>query len=159
VPARRKSMRKTKEVLRLPFKLGLGQRQIARRNSRQKSTRRSARWTGLGSKKRNSRLLQIHATGIAGADDCSISRLRGERVDHAGLDFSNRSYKPVPLVLEEGGPGVECFAGHAPRGMGTKTGGWHFRGRPLFEGRRFLAYRQMFSNCCIIVPSSVCICV
>src|SRR5208283_4280030 len=30
VPARRKSMRKTKEVLRLRFELGLGQRQIAR---------------------------------------------------------------------------------------------------------------------------------
>src|ERR1035438_1367181 len=30
VPARRKSMRKVKEVLRLRFELGLGQRQIAR---------------------------------------------------------------------------------------------------------------------------------
>jgi hypothetical protein len=30
VPARRKSMRKVKEVLRLGFELGLGQRQIAR---------------------------------------------------------------------------------------------------------------------------------
>ena len=30
VPARRMSMRKTKEVLRLKFELGLGQRQIAR---------------------------------------------------------------------------------------------------------------------------------
>src|ERR1039457_6601720 len=31
MPARRKSMRKVKEVLRLRFELGLGQRQIARR--------------------------------------------------------------------------------------------------------------------------------
>ena len=30
MPTRRKSMRKTKEVLRLRFELGLGQRQIAR---------------------------------------------------------------------------------------------------------------------------------
>ena len=30
MPARRKSMRKIKEVLRLRFELGLGQRQIAR---------------------------------------------------------------------------------------------------------------------------------
>jgi hypothetical protein len=30
VPARRKSMRKVKEVLRLRFELGFGQRQIAR---------------------------------------------------------------------------------------------------------------------------------
>ena len=52
VPARRKSMRKTKEVLRLSFELGLGQRQIARSCGMGLGTGPRVSGTGGGSRDR-----------------------------------------------------------------------------------------------------------
>ena len=70
------------------------------------------------------------------------------------LDFSNRSYTPLQMesaeqlvrVLDEGAAKV--------RGALSATGdeawkqGWRlsFQGKTIFEGSRFMAYREMFIN-------------
>lgn len=70
------------------------------------------------------------------------------------LDFSSGSYKPLPFesgkqlvkVLDEGAAKVRTAL------AGTTDEGWQqswklsFQGKPIFEGTRFAAYRQMFLN-------------
>jgi uncharacterized damage-inducible protein DinB len=70
------------------------------------------------------------------------------------LDFSQGSFQPVTLesaeqlvrVLDEGSAKVR----HALENMSDEAWkeNWKlsFQGKPLFEGSRFLAYRQMFLN-------------
>jgi uncharacterized damage-inducible protein DinB len=71
-----------------------------------------------------------------------------------GVDFSQRTYTPTPFespqqlvrVFDEGAAKVRTAL------AGMSEGGWSepwklaFQGKTLFEGTRFLAYRQMFLN-------------
>jgi uncharacterized damage-inducible protein DinB len=71
-----------------------------------------------------------------------------------GLDFSQQSYKP--LAFESAAQLVRVFddgvAKVRPALAGLPDSAWaqpwklSFQGRPIFEGSRFLAYRQMFLN-------------
>jgi uncharacterized damage-inducible protein DinB len=71
-----------------------------------------------------------------------------------GLDFSQRSYTPLPF--ESGSQLVRAFDEGAAKVraalQGVRDEAWtepwklSFQGKPLFEGTRFLAYRQMFMN-------------
>jgi uncharacterized damage-inducible protein DinB len=70
------------------------------------------------------------------------------------LDFSKGEYKPLPFesaaqlvkVLDEGAGKVRAAL------LSTSDAAWDepwklsFQGKPIFEGKRFLAYRQMFLN-------------
>jgi uncharacterized damage-inducible protein DinB len=70
------------------------------------------------------------------------------------LDFSKGGYKPLPFesaaqlvkVLDEGAGKVRTAL------LSTSDAAWDeswklsFQGKPIFEGKRFLAYRQMFLN-------------
>lgn len=70
------------------------------------------------------------------------------------LDFSKGSYKPLAFesaaqlvrVLDEGAGKVRAAL------VSTSDAAWDepwklsFQGKPIFEGKRFLAYRQMFLN-------------
>jgi uncharacterized damage-inducible protein DinB len=70
------------------------------------------------------------------------------------LDFSKGSYKPLPFesaaqlvkALDEGAGKVRAAL------VSTSDAAWDepwklsFQGKPIFEGKRFLAYRQMFLN-------------
>ena len=70
------------------------------------------------------------------------------------LDFSKGEYKPLPFesaaqlvkVLDEGAGKVRAAL------VSTSDAAWDepwklsFQGKPIFEGKRFLAYRQMFLN-------------
>jgi len=71
-----------------------------------------------------------------------------------GLDFSQRTYTPLPFesaaqlvrVFDEGAAKVRGAL------QGVADGAWNepwklsFHGKTLFEGTRFVAYRQMFLN-------------
>jgi uncharacterized damage-inducible protein DinB len=71
-----------------------------------------------------------------------------------GLDFSQRSYTPLPF--ESASQLVRAFDDGAAKVraalQGVTDGAWSepwklsFQGKTLFEGTRFLAYRQMFMN-------------
>jgi len=71
-----------------------------------------------------------------------------------GLDFSQQSYTPLPF--ESGAQLVRAFDDGAAKVrsalQSTPDKAWSdpwklsFQGKPIFEGTRFLAYRQMFLN-------------
>jgi len=71
-----------------------------------------------------------------------------------GLDFSQRSYTPLPF--ESASQLVRAFDDGVAKVraalQGVTDGAWSepwklsFQGKTLFEGTRFLAYRQMFMN-------------
>lgn len=69
-------------------------------------------------------------------------------------DFSTGSIKPVPFesgaqlvkVLDEGAAQVRAALQAAPESAWTGNWKLSFQGKTIFEGPRFLAYRQMFLN-------------
>ena len=70
------------------------------------------------------------------------------------LDFSKTSFKAVPLesgaqlvkVLDEGAAKVRAALASLPDEAWTQNWKLLFSGKPIFDGTRFLAYRQMFLN-------------
>jgi uncharacterized damage-inducible protein DinB len=70
------------------------------------------------------------------------------------LDFSKGSYKPVPFesseqllrVFDEGVAKVRTALQNTPEEAWKQNWKLSFQGKPIFEGTRFLAYRQMFIN-------------
>jgi len=70
------------------------------------------------------------------------------------LDFAKSSYKPVPLesteqllrVFDEGVTKVCAALQNTPDDAWTQNWKLSFQGKSIFEGTRFLAYRQMFIN-------------
>ena len=71
-----------------------------------------------------------------------------------GLDFSQGSFKPLALesaeqlvrVLDEGSAKVRQALQNMPEEAWKENWKLSFQGKPLFEGSRFLAYREMFLN-------------
>jgi uncharacterized damage-inducible protein DinB len=70
------------------------------------------------------------------------------------LDFSKGSYKPVPFesaaqlvsVMDEGAAKVRVALQNTPDEAWKENWKLSFQGKPIFEGPRFLAYREMFLN-------------
>jgi uncharacterized damage-inducible protein DinB len=70
------------------------------------------------------------------------------------LDFSKSSYKPLPFesaaqlvsVLDEGAAKVRAALQAIPDEAWRENWKLSFQGKPIFEGPRFLAYREMFLN-------------
>jgi uncharacterized damage-inducible protein DinB len=70
------------------------------------------------------------------------------------LDFSQRSYTPLPFqsadqlvkVFDEGTAKVRAALQNVRDEAWTQPWKLSFQGKTLFEGTRFLAYRQMFLN-------------
>ena len=70
------------------------------------------------------------------------------------LDFSVSGYKPTPFestaqlvrVLDEGAAKVKTALSGLPDRAWSETWKLSAQGRTLFEGTRFLAYREMFLN-------------
>jgi uncharacterized damage-inducible protein DinB len=70
------------------------------------------------------------------------------------LDFAKGSYKPLPLestaqllrAFDEGAAKARSALADVPDEAWEQTWRLAFQGKPIFEGRRFLAYRQMFLN-------------
>jgi len=70
------------------------------------------------------------------------------------LDFSKGTYKSIPLessaqllrVFDEGAAQVRNALASMPDEAWTEPWKLAFGGKPIFEGQRFLAYRQMFLN-------------
>src|SRR5580693_7069576 len=68
------------------------------------------------------------------------------------LDFSKGSYKPIPMesaaqlvsILDEGAAKVRSALVSLPDEAWAQSWKLSFGGKPIFEGSRFLAYRQMF---------------
>jgi uncharacterized damage-inducible protein DinB len=71
-----------------------------------------------------------------------------------GIDFSTGTYKPLPFqsaaqlvkVLDEGAAKVRQALIHMPDEAWKENWKLVYKGKPLFEGPRFLAYREMFLN-------------
>jgi SAM-dependent methyltransferase/uncharacterized damage-inducible protein DinB len=71
-----------------------------------------------------------------------------------GLDFSQRSFKPLELesaeqlvrVFDEGSAKVRQALQNISDDAWEDNWRLSFQGKPIFEGSRFLAYRQMFLN-------------
>ena len=71
-----------------------------------------------------------------------------------GVDFSQGSYKPTPFespaqllrVFDEGAAKVRGALSGVADGAWSEAWKLSFQGRTLFEGTRFMAYRQMFLN-------------
>ena len=71
-----------------------------------------------------------------------------------GLDFSQRKYAPLPFesaaqlvrVFDEGAAKVRDALQVVPDGAWTEPWTLSSQGKTIFEGTRFLAYRQMFLN-------------
>jgi uncharacterized damage-inducible protein DinB len=71
-----------------------------------------------------------------------------------GLDFSQRSYTPLPFesaaqlvrVFDEGAAKVRGALQRVTDGAWSEPWKLSFQGKTIFEGSRFLAYRQMFLN-------------
>lgn len=71
-----------------------------------------------------------------------------------GLDFSQRSYTPLPFesaeqlvrVFDEGTAKVRAALQNVRDEAWTEPWKLSLQGKTLFEGTRFLAYRQMFLN-------------
>jgi len=71
-----------------------------------------------------------------------------------GLDFSQRSYTPLPFesaaqlvrAFDEGTAQVRKALQSTPDKAWSDPWKLSFQGKPIFEGPRFLAYRQMFLN-------------
>ena len=70
------------------------------------------------------------------------------------LDFSRESRKPVPFesaaqlvrVLDEGAAKVRTALQNTGDEAWKENWKLSFQGKPIFEGSRFLAYREMFLN-------------
>jgi uncharacterized damage-inducible protein DinB len=70
------------------------------------------------------------------------------------LDFATGSYKPVPLesteqllrVFDEGVASVRTALQNTPDDAWEQNWKLSFQGKPIFDGSRFLAYRQMVLN-------------
>jgi uncharacterized damage-inducible protein DinB len=70
------------------------------------------------------------------------------------LDFSKSTRKRVPFesasqlvqVFDEGAAQVRAALKNTPDEAWTENWKLSFQGKPVFEGSRFLAYRQMFLN-------------
>ena len=70
------------------------------------------------------------------------------------LDFSKGSYKPVPFesaaqlvsVLDEGAAKVRTALKNTPDDAWSQSWKLSFNGSPIFNGTRFVAYREMFLN-------------
>ena len=71
-----------------------------------------------------------------------------------GLDFATGSYKPAPLesaaqlvkLFDEGVAQVRSALAATPDEAWNQNWKLSFGGKTIFEGTRFLAYRQMFLN-------------
>ncbi len=71
-----------------------------------------------------------------------------------GLDFAQRSYTPLAFesaaqlvrVFDEGAANVRRALVNLPDAAWTEPWKLSWQGKTLFEGTRFLAYRQMFLN-------------
>jgi uncharacterized damage-inducible protein DinB len=71
-----------------------------------------------------------------------------------GLDFSTRSIKAVPFessaqlvqALDEGAAQVRAALQATPDSAWKENWKLSFQGKTIFEGERFLAYREMFLN-------------
>jgi uncharacterized damage-inducible protein DinB len=71
-----------------------------------------------------------------------------------GLDFGDGSYKPLAFesteqlvrALDDGGAKVRHALQNMPDEAWKENWKLSYQGKPLFEGSRFLAYRQMFLN-------------
>lgn len=70
------------------------------------------------------------------------------------LDFASGSYKPLPFesagqlvrAFDEGCNGVREALKKVPEGAWQENWKLLINGKPIFDGPRFLAYRQMFLN-------------
>jgi len=70
------------------------------------------------------------------------------------LDFAKSSYKPLPFesaaqlvgAFDEGAAKVRAALKNTPDEAWTQNWKLSFQGKPIFEGSRFLAYREMFLN-------------
>ena len=70
------------------------------------------------------------------------------------LDFSKGSYKPLPFesaaqlvkAFDEGAAQARTALKKTPDEAWTENWKLSFQGKPIFDGTRFLAYRQMFLN-------------
>ena len=70
------------------------------------------------------------------------------------LDFAKGSYKPLPFdsaaqlvsALDEGAAKVRAALKNTTDAAWTQPWKLSFGGKPIFEGSRFLAYREMFLN-------------
>ena len=71
-----------------------------------------------------------------------------------GVDFSQGTYKPTPFespaqllrVFDEGAAKVRGALSTTSDGAWSEPWKLAFQGKTLFEGTRFMAYRQMFLN-------------
>jgi uncharacterized damage-inducible protein DinB len=71
-----------------------------------------------------------------------------------GLDFSQGTYKPTPFespaqlvrVFDEGAAKVRAALSATSDNAWSEPWKLSYQGKTLFEGTRFLAYRQMFLN-------------
>ena len=70
------------------------------------------------------------------------------------LDFAKSSFKPLPFesaaqlvtAFDEGTAKARAALKNTPDEAWTQNWKLSFQGKPIFEGTRFLAYRQMFLN-------------
>ena len=70
------------------------------------------------------------------------------------LDFAKSSIKPLPFesaaqlvqAFDEGAAKARTALKNTPDEAWTQNWKLSFQGKPIFEGTRFLAYRQMFLN-------------
>jgi uncharacterized damage-inducible protein DinB len=70
------------------------------------------------------------------------------------LDFAKSSFKPLPFdsaaqlvqAFDEGAAKARTALKNTPDEAWTQNWKLSFQGKPIFEGTRFLAYRQMFLN-------------
>lgn len=70
------------------------------------------------------------------------------------FDFAKSSMKPLPFespaqlvkAFDEGAAKVRAALQNTPDEAWTQPWKLSFQGKPIFEGSRFLAYRQMFLN-------------
>ncbi len=70
------------------------------------------------------------------------------------LDFAKSSMKPLPFesasqlvaAFDEGAAKVRVALKNTPDAAWTENWKLSFHGKPIFDGTRFLAYRQMFLN-------------